>query len=225
MLKAGSRIGPYEITSPLGEGGMGVVFLARDVKLQRDVALKLLPDRFAGDEDRLSRFQREAQILATLNHPNIAQIYGLEESSSGRCIVMELVGGETLQERLRRGPIPVDEALPIAKQIAEALEAAHEKGIIHRDLKPANIKFAQNGKVKVLDFGLAKALSEDEGPDATTKILSTATGAVMGTPAYMSPEQAGGKAVDARSDSPVSSRESLFARWDPRNRAKVSAVF
>src|SRR5262247_3286022 len=135
-LTAGTRIGPYEVTSPLGEGGMGVVFRAVDTKLHRDVALKLLPDHFADDPERLARFQREAQVLASLNHPNIAQIYGLEESDNTRCIVMELVEGETLQERLKRGPIPIEEALPIAKQIAEALEAAHERGIIHRDLKP-----------------------------------------------------------------------------------------
>src|SRR5262245_48021329 len=139
-LNAGTRIGPYEVTSPLGEGGMGVVFRAHDTKLQRDVALKLLPDHFVDDPDRLVRFQREAQILASLNHPNIAQIHGLEESDNTRCIVMELVEGETLQDRLKRGPIPVEEALGIAKQIAEALEAAHEKDIIHRDLKPANVK-------------------------------------------------------------------------------------
>src|SRR5262249_21915064 len=153
-LTTGSRIGPYEIKSPLGEGGMGVVFRALDTKLHREVALKLLPDHFAGDLERLARFQREAQVLATLNHPNIAQIYGLEESTPQTCIVMELVEGETLQERLKRGAIPIDEALQIAKQICEGLEAAHEKGIIHRDLKPANIKITADGKVKVLDFGL-----------------------------------------------------------------------
>jgi serine/threonine protein kinase len=183
---------------------MGVVFLARDVKLQRDVALKLLPDRFAADEDRLVRFQREAQILATLNHPNIAQIYGLEESSDTRCIVMELVGGETLQERLRRGPIPVDEALPIAKQVAEALEAAHEKGIIHRDLKPANIKLTPQSKVKVLDFGLARIFDpqpENENlSNSPTMASRTAGGVILGTAAYMSPEQARGKPVDKRTD-------------------------
>src|SRR5215831_5174509 len=153
-LTTGTRIGPYEVTSRLGEGGMGIVFRARDVKLQRDIALKLLPDHFADDPDRLSRFQREAQVLASLNHPNIAQIYGLEESNETRCIVMELVEGQTLQERLKRGPIPLDEALPMASQIATGLEAAHEKGIIHRDLKPANIKLTPDGTVKVLDFGL-----------------------------------------------------------------------
>src|ERR1700746_2026167 len=159
----GTRIGPYEITSPLGEGGMGIVYRARDTKLGRDVAIKALPDAFANDADRLQRFQREAQVLASLNHPNIAQIYGLEESDTTRCIVMELVEGDTLQERLKRGPIPIDEALPIAKQIAEALEAAHEKGIIHRDLKPANIKVTPDGSVKVLDFGLAKLNEQGSG--------------------------------------------------------------
>src|SRR5499425_2276197 len=158
----GTRIGPYEITSPLGEGGMGVVYRAHDTKLGRDVALKALPDAFANDADRLQRFQREAQVLASLNHPNIAQIYGLEEANETRCIVMELVDGETLQELLKRGPIPIDEALPIAKQLAEALEAAHERGIVHRDLKPANIKLTPDGKVKVLDFGLAKVFQEQQ---------------------------------------------------------------
>src|SRR5207237_4228896 len=138
---------------------MGIVFRALDTKLQRDVALKLLPDDFADDPERLTRFQREAQVLASLNHPNIAQIYGLEESENARCIVMELVEGATLQERLKRGPIPIEEALPIAKQIAEALEAAHESGLVHRDLKPANIKLTTDGRVKVLDFGLAKAFA------------------------------------------------------------------
>src|SRR5256885_1264019 len=156
-LTAGTRIGPYQISSQIGEGGMGVVFRALDTKLQRDVALKLLPDHFADDPERLARFQREAQVLASLNHPNIAHIYGLEESANTRCIVMELVEGETLQERLKRGRIPIDEALPIARQIIEALESAHEHGIIHRDLKPANIKITADGQVKVLDFGLAKA--------------------------------------------------------------------
>src|SRR2546426_4533928 len=141
---------------------MGVVFRALDTKLQREVALKLLPDHFADDPERLARFQREAQVLASLNHPNIAQIYGLEESDNTRCIVMELVEGETLQERLKRGPVPIEEALPIAKQIAEALEAAHERNILHRDLKPGNIMLTAEGRVKVLDFGLAK----DVGPAA-----------------------------------------------------------
>src|SRR2546426_3096736 len=175
---------------------MGVVFRALDTKLQRDVALKLLPDHFADDPECLARFQREAQVLASLNHPNIAQIYGLEESDNMRCIVMELVEGETLQERLKRGPIPVDEVLPIAKQIAEALEAAHERGIIHRDLKPANIKVTVDGDVKVLDFGLAKAMassSDDANLSHSPTLISTVHSegyVLMGTAAYMSPEQA-----------------------------------
>src|SRR5580765_833340 len=160
-LTTGTRLGVYEVTAQIGEGGMGQVYRARDTKLNRDVALKLLPDSFASDPDRLARFTREAQTLALLNHPNIAHIHGLEESGGVRTLVMELVDGEDLAQRLVRGPIPVDEALPIARQIAEALEAAHEQGIIHRDLKPANIKVRDDGTVKVLDFGLAKALARD----------------------------------------------------------------
>jgi len=204
-LTAGTRIGPYEIKSPLGEGGMGVVFRALDTKLQREVALKLLPDHFADDPERLARFQREAQVLASLNHPNIAQIHGLEDSTAQTCIVMELVEGETLQERLRRGAIPIDEALLIAKQICEALEAAHEKGIIHRDLKPANIKLTKDGAVKVLDFGLAR-MREAEGAASNLSnsptLMSAASmpGMIMGTAAYMSPEQAKGRPVDGRTD-------------------------
>src|SRR5262249_25226020 len=184
---------------------MGVVFRALDTKLHREVALKLLPDHFADDPERLARFQREAQVLASLNHPNIAQIHGLEDSTAQTCIVMELVEGETLQERLKRGPIPVDEALPIAKQICEALEAAHEKGIIHRDLKPANIKLTNDGAVKVLDFGLAR-MREAEGATAylsqspTLMSVSSTPGMIMGTAAYMSPEQAKGRPVDGRTD-------------------------
>src|SRR5437016_1622486 len=156
-ISPGSHIGPYEVTGHLGEGGMGVVYRGRDSRLQRDVALKLLPDNFASDPDRLARFEREAQVLASLNHANIAHIYGLEETPEARCIVMELVEGETLAEMLKRGPLPADEALRIAKEILEALEAAHEKGIVHRDLKPGNVMVLPNGNVKVLDFGLAKA--------------------------------------------------------------------
>src|SRR5438874_5892263 len=152
----GSRLGPYEIVSALGAGGMGEVYRARDTKLGRDVALKVIPDTFALDPDRRARFQREAQVLASLNHPHIAAIYGLEDSGETHALVLELVEGETLADRIARGPIPLDEALPIAKQIAEALEAAHEQAIIHRDLKPANIKVRDDGTVKVLDFGLAK---------------------------------------------------------------------
>jgi eukaryotic-like serine/threonine-protein kinase len=204
-LTSGTRIGPYEIKSPLGEGGMGIVYRARDTQLQRDVALKLLPDSFAQDADRLARFQREAQVLASLNHPNIAQIYGLDGSGTTRCIVMELVEGETLQDRLQRGPIPVDEALPIARQIAEAVEVAHEKGIIHRDLKPANIKLTSDGSVKVLDFGLAKAMQEEPtntgfSNSPTLSLAATNAGVILGTAAYMSPEQAKGKNVDKRAD-------------------------
>ena len=160
-LAPGTRLGPYEILSPLGAGGMGEVYRARDSKLNREVAIKVLPDLFASDPERLARFQREAQVLASLNHPNIAHIHGLEESGGARALVLELVEGETLAERIANGPIPVDEALGIARQIADALEAAHEKGIVHRDLKPANVKLTPEGKVKVLDFGLAKALTRD----------------------------------------------------------------
>jgi serine/threonine protein kinase len=153
----GTRLSHYEITSHLGTGGMGEVYQATDTKLGRSVAIKRLPAAFASDPDHLSRFRREAQVLASLNHPNIAHVYGLEESGETRCIVMELVEGETLQQRIQRGPVPVDLALTIAKQIAEALEAAHEKGVVHRDLKPGNVMLTTDGRVKVLDFGLAKA--------------------------------------------------------------------
>ena len=159
----GARLGPYEIVAALGAGGMGEVYRARDTKLNRDVAIKVLPESFANDPDRLARFQREAQMLASLNHPNIAHIHGLEEAGGVRALVMELVEGEDLSQRIARGAIPLDEALPIAKQIAEALEAAHEQGIIHRDLKPANIKVRPDGTVKVLDFGLAKAMEPASG--------------------------------------------------------------
>ena len=155
-ITPGTRLGPYEVISPLGEGGMGVVYRARDTQLQRQVALKLLPDHFANDSDRLSRFQREAQVLASLNHPNIAQIYGLEKAGAVSCIVMELVEGETLAERLSADQSP-GRSVEIAKQLVDGLEAAHERGIVHRDLKPANIKRTEAGAVKVLDFGLAKA--------------------------------------------------------------------
>src|SRR5215467_14076562 len=153
-ITTGSRIGPYEVTSQLGEGGMGVVFRAHDTKLLRNVAIKVLPDHLADDPDRLSRLQREAQLLASLNHPNIAQIYGLEEVGGTACIVMELVEGDTLSDRLQKGPLSIEEATNVAKQIAEGLAAAHERGVIHRDLKPANIKLTPDGTVKILDFGL-----------------------------------------------------------------------
>src|SRR5688572_13428133 len=154
----GTRIGPYEVTALIGEGGMGKVWRAHHTALKRDDALKVLPDAFAADPDRLARFQREAQVLASLNHPNIAHVYGLEQANGVQALVMEMVEGPTLADRIAKGPITVDEALPIAGQIVEALEAAHEQGIIHRDLKPANIKVRADGTVKVLDFGLAKAL-------------------------------------------------------------------
>ena len=160
-LHPGSRLGSYEVTALIGQGGMGEVYRAKDTKVNRDVALKVLPNLFADDPERLARFQPEARVLASLNHPNIASIYGLEEAEGVRALVLELVEGPTLAGRIKQGPIPVDEALPIAKQIAEALEAAHEQGIIHRDLKPANIKVKDDGTVKVLDFGLAKAFQPD----------------------------------------------------------------
>ena len=203
-ISPGSRIGPYDVTAPLGEGGMGVVFRGRDSRLQRDVALKLLPDNFASDPDRLSRFQREAQVLASLNHANIAQIYGLEQVNGSTCIVMELVEGQTLAERLKNGPLSYDEVLDICRQVADALSTAHERGIVHRDLKPANIKLTPNGTVKVLDFGLAKAIGS-KGSDASLASMPTLAtgsivGSIVGTPGYMSPEQARGKEVDARTD-------------------------
>ena len=203
-ITTGTRLSHYEIIAPIGVGGMGEVYRARDSKLNRDVAIKVLPEAFARDSDRLTRFQREAQVLASLNHPNIAAIYGLEESDTIRALVMELVEGPTLDDRLSTGPIPVDEALAIARQIAEALEVAHERGIVHRDLKPANVKVTNDDKVKVLDFGLAKVLSDDSEitdlSNSPTMIKGTAAGMILGTAAYMSPEQARGRAVDKRSD-------------------------
>jgi len=224
-LLTGSRIGPYEVTGLIGAGGMGEVYRARDTRLNRDVALKILPDLFAADPDRLARFKREAQVLASLNHPNIAAIYGFEDgpaeagpyvpegvgagfSRPVQALVLEFVNGPTLADRIADGPLPIDEALPIARQIAEALEAAHEQGIVHRDLKPANIKVRPDGTVKVLDFGLAKVF---EGAPATagtalsmsptiTSPAATRIGVILGTAAYMSPEQARGKPVDKRSD-------------------------
>ena len=162
-LEPGSRLCHYDVTALIGEGGMGQVWQATDTQLHRDVALKILPNAFAADPDRLARFQREAQVLASLNHPNIAQIHGIEEAEGTRALVLELVEGPTLADMISRGPIPVDEALPIAKQIAEALEAAHEAGVIHRDLKPANIKVREDGTVKVLDFGLSRQAKPGKG--------------------------------------------------------------
>src|SRR5712671_4598424 len=169
-LQPGARLGPYEVLSALGAGGMGEVYRAHDTKLNRDVALKILPDAFASDPDRLARFTREAQTLASLNHPNIAIIHGLEQAGDVHALVMELVAGEDLSQRIACGAIPIDEALPIATQIAEALEAAHEQGIIHRDLKPANIKVRSDGTVKVLDFGLAKAMERTAGSSSSVSL-------------------------------------------------------
>ena len=201
-LEPGSSLGPYAVTAKIGEGGMGEVWQARDTKLDRDVALKVLPEAFTSDPDRLARFEREAKVLASLNHPNIGSIYGLEEADGVKALVLELVEGPTLADRIKQGPIPIDEALPIAKQIAEAIEAAHEAGVIHRDLKPANIKVKDDGTVKVLDFGLAKAFDSDgaEMAEAPTETAATRAGAILGTPAYMAPEQAKGLVVDRRSD-------------------------
>ena len=207
-LSAGTRLGPYEILAPLGAGGMGEVYRATDTKRGRDVAIKVLPAEVTGDAERLARFQREAHLLASLNHPHIASIYGLEEADGKPFLVLELVEGEDLAERLKRGRVPVDEALEIAKQIAEGLEAAHEKCIVHRDLKPANVKLTPEGKVKVLDFGLAKAWagdpatgsSSDLSQSPTLEHTGTQAGVILGTAAYMSPEQARGKPVDKRAD-------------------------
>ena len=231
-FESGTRLGTYEVLAPLGSGGMGDVYRARDTKLGRDVALKVLPEAFSKDKQRLARFEREARFLASLNHPNIAVIHGLEECESPQpersaersgvaereavgvgprgtdkrvhFLVMELVEGETLAERIARGPIPLDEALPLFRQIAEALEAAHGKGVIHRDLKPANIKITPEGKIKVLDFGLAKSfeseVSEVDLSQSPTLIRGgTQAGVILGTAPYMSPEQARGMPVDKRS--------------------------
>src|SRR5688572_15489652 len=210
-LAAGTKLGPYEILAPIGAGGMGEVYRARDTKLNRDVAIKVLPEAFAEDAERLARFTREAQTLAALNHPNIAAIYGIESPSTGsgqgNALVMELVEGDDLAVLIGRGPVPLGDVLQIAKQIAEALEAAHDLGIVHRDLKPANIKVRADGTVKVLDFGLAKAmdsgraghLDPDNSPTITSPAM-TAQGMILGTAAYMAPEQARGKVVDKRAD-------------------------
>ncbi len=207
-LSPGSRLGLYEITAKLGEGGMGEVYRARDPKLNREVAIKVLPPGVAQDAERLARFKREAQVLASLNHSNIAAIYGLDEANGTLFLVLELVEGEDLADRLKRGAIPLDESLEIAKQIALALEDAHDKGIVHRDLKPANVKLTPDGQVKVLDFGLAKAYSADasgsgsldSGNSPTMTQAATMAGMILGTAAYMSPEQARGKSVDKRAD-------------------------
>ncbi len=201
-LEVGSRLAHYDVTALIGEGGMGQVYQATDTKLNRQVALKILPEAFSADPDRLARFQREAQVLASLNHPNIAQIHGIEDTEGTKALVLELVEGPTLADRIAKGAIPVDEALPIAKQIAEALEAAHEAGVIHRDLKPANIKVREDGTVKVLDFGLAKRASSEALSQATTETYASMTqaGTLLGTLPYMAPEQLRGQPADARSD-------------------------
>src|SRR5437867_3447022 len=200
----GTKLAYYEITAHLGAGGMGEVYQATDTKLGRSVAVKFLPEAFSHDSERVARFEREARVLASLNHPNIAAIHGLEESGGRKFLVMELVAGETLAERIARGAIPLDESLAVAKEIAEALEVAHDKGIVHRDLKPANVKITPEGRVKVLDFGLARhleipAAGPDESQSPTVAGLTQA-GMILGTPSYMSPEQARGKPMDKRAD-------------------------
>ncbi len=204
-MESGSKLGHYEILSALGKGGMGEVWRARDTKLGRDVAIKTLPEEFAKEADRVARFRREAQLLASLNHPNIAAIHGFEEDNGTHFLVLELVEGDTLADRVKRGAIQVEESLKLALQIAEALEAAHEKGVIHRDLKPANVKVTPDGKVKVLDFGLAKAFAGDGSEvdisnSPTISMAATQQGMILGTAAYMSPEQASGLEVDKSSD-------------------------
>ena len=230
-LTVGSRLGHYNVTALIGEGGLGQVYRATDTQLGRAVALKILPDAFAADPDRLARFQREAQVLASLNHPNIAQIHGIEKSDDTQALVLELVEGPTLADRIAKGPIPLDEALPIAKQITEALEAAHEAGVIHRDLKPANIKVREDGTVKVLDFGLAKALDTtpegDPSQSPTLTAAATQIGVILGTAAYMSPEQAASKtAAETRRPAAtygIAELERLYAAPSPaveRRRAR-----
>jgi hypothetical protein len=205
-LRSGTRLGTYTIEAPLGAGGMGEVYRARDAKLGRDVAIKVLPDGVATDPDRVARFEREAKSLAALNHPHVGTLFGMDQDGGRHFLVMELVEGETLAERIARGPVAVPEALQLACQIAEALEAAHERGIVHRDLKPANVKVTPDGVVKVLDFGLAKALDPAAGTTAdpshspTISVMATEAGLILGTAAYMSPEQAKGLPTDHRSD-------------------------
>ena len=205
-LETGARIDIYEVIGKLGEGAMGEVYRARDTTLDRDVALKVLPDSFTADPERLGRFQREAKVLASLNHPNIGGIYGLETSGENQALVLELIEGPTLAERIAEGPIPVEQGLAMVRQIAEALSAAHDAGVVHRDLKPANIKVRPDGTVKVLDFGLAKAAEggatgSGSSDAATMTAMSSQAGGIIGTAAYMSPEQARGQDVDKRSDS------------------------
>jgi eukaryotic-like serine/threonine-protein kinase len=203
-LSAGADLGAYKILSPLGAGGMGEVYRAYDPKLCREVALKVLPAELAADSDRMSRFEREARLLASLNDPGIAAIYGLEESDGLRAIAMELVEGATLADKIAKGRIPLQETLSLALQMAEALEYAHDRGIVHRDLKPANVKITPDGKAKLLDFGLAKGLAEapaaDDPTSPTQTMTATRPGVIMGTAAYMAPEQARGAPVARRAD-------------------------
>ena len=202
----GRTLSHYKVIEKIGQGGMGEVCRAEDSSSKREVAIKVLPERFTKDSQRMGRFQREAEVLASLDHPNIGQIYGIEEAGQTKALVLQLIEGPTLAERIAQGPIPVEDALKIALQIAEGLEAAHEKGVIHRDLKPANIKITPEGQVKILDFGLAKALEGETPPDSslsqspTLTAAATQAGVILGTAGYMSPEQARGEPVDQRAD-------------------------
>ncbi|MFN0009028.1 MAG: protein kinase domain-containing protein, partial [Planctomycetota bacterium] len=199
-LSPGRTLAHYEILGPLGAGAMGEVYRAKDSKLGREVAIKVLPEHFADDPERLKRFEREAKTLASLNHPNVAQIFGVDQVADMGFLVLELEPGESLEDRLKRGPLAVDETIDVCRQIAEGLEAAHEAGVIHRDLKPANVRLTPDGKVKVLDFGLAKPANESAGGSSTDSVLTTEAGRLLGTPTYMAPEQARGKSIDKRVD-------------------------
>src|SRR5262245_9294068 len=205
MIAIGTRLGVYQITSLLGHGGMGQVYRATDTRLNRDVAMKFLPEPFTSDPDRMERFRREAHVLASLNHSNIAGIYGFEDSDPMPALVMELVEGPTLAERMAHGPLPIEDVLRVAKQLTEALEYAHERRVVHRDLKPANIKLTSDGNVKILDFGLAKAMTNESlssslSNSPTLSLAATQAGVILNTATYMSPEQAKGKPVDRRAD-------------------------
>jgi serine/threonine protein kinase len=206
-ISPGDKLGPYEILAAIGAGGMGEVYKARDTTLKRDVALKVLPTSFLRDPERMARFQREAEVLASLDHPNIGHIHGIVDSEDSRGLVLALIEGPTLADRIEAGPLPLDEAIAISKHIIEALEYAHDRGVVHRDLKPANIKITPEGVVKVLDFGLAKVLEDEPLPSSSSLANSptltmghTRAGVILGTAAYMSPEQAVGRPVDRRSD-------------------------